>query len=201
MNKRELIMLTAFADFLEDGIEAVSISRITNEVGLAKSTFFNYFPNKDALIEAVFTEYYLNVNAKIVFDLYNAKGTWRQKIEEVFYSPIVVSEYITSQISKVRVPTVSVFGDFPREYYKLRGTTNHIYTNNNICKQTVLLDAITQGQEAGEIRADLEPEAAVLFILSAHSGIVQTATTFSKKVNFKRLVQTILKEVFAYLEA
>ncbi len=50
----DLLFQAARTQFRRGGYEAVSISKITHEVGLAKGTFFNYFPTKDHVLAEVY---------------------------------------------------------------------------------------------------------------------------------------------------
>ena len=53
VNLYELLFQAAVSQFRERGYRSASISKITQEVGVAKGTFFNYFPTKDhVLVEA-----------------------------------------------------------------------------------------------------------------------------------------------------
>lgn len=54
MALRERIFQTAISGFRERGYEAVPVSWITRESGVAKGTFFNYFSTKDHLLAEVF---------------------------------------------------------------------------------------------------------------------------------------------------
>ncbi|PRC91764.1 TetR/AcrR family transcriptional regulator [Solimicrobium silvestre] len=49
-NPRERILLTAHDLFYRDGIRATGIDRVIAESGVAKATFYKYFPSKNDLI-------------------------------------------------------------------------------------------------------------------------------------------------------
>jgi AcrR family transcriptional regulator len=52
---RERILLTAHKLFYGDGIRATGIDRVISESGVAKVTFYRYFPSKNELIQAYLT--------------------------------------------------------------------------------------------------------------------------------------------------
>lgn len=54
--KREQILKTAYAAFLQDGYAATSMSRIATKVGGSKATLYNYFASKEELFAAVIEE-------------------------------------------------------------------------------------------------------------------------------------------------
>lgn len=47
---KELIFSTSLELFKEKGYEAVSVDEITQACGIAKGTFYNYFPKKEAIL-------------------------------------------------------------------------------------------------------------------------------------------------------
>ena len=54
LNLYELLFQAAVSQFRERGYRGTSISKITQEVGVAKGTFFNYFPTKNHVLAEAF---------------------------------------------------------------------------------------------------------------------------------------------------
>lgn len=50
---RQSLMEAAYRLFKEDGYDATTVKDITDEVDVAKGTFFNYFPTKEAVLPAI----------------------------------------------------------------------------------------------------------------------------------------------------
>jgi AcrR family transcriptional regulator len=50
LERRERIYEAALALFRSQGYESTTVDQITRQAGLAKGTFFNYFPTKDAVL-------------------------------------------------------------------------------------------------------------------------------------------------------
>jgi len=55
--RRDELLETALALFLEHGYEHTSVEQITQAVGVAKGTFYHYFATKDALLEQLVDGY------------------------------------------------------------------------------------------------------------------------------------------------
>ena len=50
---KEKILLTALKLFAQDGYEAVSISKISGELGMAKSALYKHFKNKRDIFDSI----------------------------------------------------------------------------------------------------------------------------------------------------
>ncbi len=55
MDKRQLLIETAFRLFYEQGVHAVGINQILKEAGVAKKTLYHHFTSKEELVAAVVT--------------------------------------------------------------------------------------------------------------------------------------------------
>ena len=55
--RRDELLDTALALFLENGYDRTSVEHITQAVGVAKGTFYHYFATKDALLEQLVERY------------------------------------------------------------------------------------------------------------------------------------------------
>ena len=58
---KDLIYKTALKLFRERGYESTSVDRITSLAGVAKGTFFNYYPSKDHVLAQWYSELTLSV--------------------------------------------------------------------------------------------------------------------------------------------
>lgn len=87
--------------FHEKGYEATTVEEIAERADVAKGTFFNYFPRKDALLEALAEETLERVEAEL-----GAPETWtgsgREQIERIFLRFAELSQR-DPELSKVMV--------------------------------------------------------------------------------------------------
>lgn len=72
MDTREYIVDKAYRLFLNHSYEAVSISMISDEIGLTKGALYHHFKNKEELFRAVIDKHFSNI---IVIPEYNADET------------------------------------------------------------------------------------------------------------------------------
>ncbi|MBL8990813.1 MAG: TetR/AcrR family transcriptional regulator [Phycisphaerae bacterium] len=73
-SSRERIISTAMRLFYDHGFHAVGLDRILDEVGVTKTTFYNHFESKDALIIAVLHERDLQETAEWINALERRHG-------------------------------------------------------------------------------------------------------------------------------
>ena len=90
MNKKDIILKNALEIFNENGYVGTSINDVAKKSGIAKSTIFHYFENKEDLFNQVF------VKSKIAFSKTN------NHIEELkFFNQFEYSKYISDDSKKL----------------------------------------------------------------------------------------------------
>ena len=110
MNKKDIILKNALEIFNENGYVGTSINDVAKKSGIAKSTIFHYFENKEDLFNQVF------VKSKIAFSktnnpfLFGASNDeliellefQRNHIEELkFFNQFEYSKYISDDSKKL----------------------------------------------------------------------------------------------------
>ncbi|MXQ54408.1 TetR/AcrR family transcriptional regulator [Shimazuella alba] len=79
---KEAIMKHAIKLFKQKGYENVTVEEITIACGIAKGTFFNYFPKKEHILLHV-TDTYMDLLNEIVHK--HQEGTLRDRISHIFH--------------------------------------------------------------------------------------------------------------------
>ncbi len=59
MNTKEKILFIAFQTFLNNGFEKTTMKDLVIKTGVSKGAFYHYFPNKEALYNAVIDKFFL----------------------------------------------------------------------------------------------------------------------------------------------
>ena len=142
--RRERLYEAALALFRSQGYEATTVDQITRQAGLAKGTFFNYFPTKDAVLRYMgvrevgrlsATSLHTNGTNSSIGKLKRLMGTLATSLENdrelvslIFRRGITVSELMVGDAGGLSLqPTATLL--------------------------------IRQAQRQGEINADLDPDA------------------------------------------
>ena len=154
---KERIFKAAVKLFRDRGFETTTIDDITERADVAKGTFFNYFPRKEAVL-GYLSEVQLADAHAFAQSLMAARKPARLKLIELLQRIASVYE---------KDPELS--------QYVLRESMKRAYTPSDAVHNhwhQLFTDLYHQGQQAGEFRRDVEPRRAVYVIGSVYMGTV-----------------------------
>jgi AcrR family transcriptional regulator len=134
---RERIVSAAIRLFMQKGFESATVDEIAAAADVAKGTFFNYFPRKEAVLDAL-GEQVLQEMEEVTRDLLAQPGTAPQKIHR-FASEITRRHSGNRELSRVFVQRM--LSNFQHPIHSAPGRIREL-----------LRTLIEQGQAAGEIR-------------------------------------------------
>lgn len=83
MNKKQAILTAALKLLTRQGIHATPMSAIAKEAGTGMGTIYNYFPNKEALINAIYIQ--IKQEEKYLLQASEAAGTSLRAQFETYY--------------------------------------------------------------------------------------------------------------------
>lgn len=154
---RERIFKAAVKLFRDKGFENTTIDEITERADVAKGTFFNYFPKKESVL-GYLTETQLADADEFAGALLQSRQPVRKKL-------IALLQRIAS-----------VYEEEPElSFYVMRESMRRAYSpSDSVHKHwhTVFTGLIQQGQQAGELRADLDADRANYVLGSVYMGTV-----------------------------
>jgi AcrR family transcriptional regulator len=162
--KRPLILRAATEVFAEQGFNSVTVAAIADRAGIGKGTVYEYFSSKDELLFAVFE--WMNEG---IFDrihgLIEVAGTTLERLRSLLD--------LGAQITREQMEMQAVVLDF---WSASRGTkVEERY--NQACLATfrsyrrLVANVIREGQAAGEIRSNIDPEAVATMVVAAMDGL------------------------------
>lgn len=156
---RNRIFQAAFELFIEQGFEATTVEQIAERADVGKGTVFNYFPRKHSFLAAVADDWTSRL-ADELGPLESWRGTTREKLERAFR--------VLADLG-VRNPALSRLAF--TESLRYIGGVQHTerLTREAPVRQFRALTRtlLRNGQQAGEIRGDVDPEHAAMLIESA----------------------------------
>jgi len=150
---RRRITLAALELFHEKGFDATTVDEITERADVAKGTFFNYFPKKESVLEALSQE-------------------WMERAEE----------HATRHGRTASERILAVFGGVAASYGEDRGLARmlvRVSMERMVCPEPdtartglyqKVVSAIRDGQASGEFRPDVDPDAVFGVVASVFMG-------------------------------
>jgi AcrR family transcriptional regulator len=162
--KRELrrrILEEATALFAERGLAATTIDDIARRVDISLSTFFNYFPTKAALIEALVLGL-VDLWNSVVAEVHASDAQAQAKVAALFHTTADLAEGQHRLLRDLVAETIRAPADAPDGLGRMRA---------------FFRDDIAEGQERGEVRTDYDPEALADSVLALYTSVLLFWTT------------------------
>jgi TetR/AcrR family transcriptional regulator, cholesterol catabolism regulator len=110
MQPKERIQTTAHGLFMQYGIRSVSMDDIANHLGMSKKTLYQYFADKDELVDAV-VDSHINVMQN---ECTGCKTEARDAVHEVF----IVMERVIGQLSNMNPMVMNDLAKFHFKTYQ-----------------------------------------------------------------------------------
>ena len=150
---RRRITLTALQLFQEKGFEATTVDEITERADVAKGTFFNYFPRKESVLEALSEE-------------------WMERAEEH------ASKHGRTPSERI----LALFGGVAEAYGQDRALARmllRVSMERMVCPEPdvrrtglyqLVVEAVQDGQASGEFRSELSVDSVFGVVASVFMG-------------------------------
>ncbi|MGH7741347.1 MAG: TetR family transcriptional regulator [Candidatus Eiseniibacteriota bacterium] len=157
---RERIVREAFELFGRQGFESTTVETIVGRADVAKGTFFNYFPRKEALVTHLF-ERRLRAAVANATDLIGIGIPVRDKLLDLYTEAAAGHEDDSTMTRRLlaaeaaRALGAAGGPDFARAW------------------NDVVLELVRQGQRSGELRAALEPLQACRVLNAVYLAVLE----------------------------
>lgn len=165
MNKKESILNAALKLLVEKGVHNTPMSEIAKAAGTGMGTIYNYFPNKDVLINSIYVEI-------------------KEEEEEVF-NAVDTSQSVEVQLKSYLKVLIDFLVKNPRYYHFLgQMESSPIITKENLKKGRKTVDMVANllitGQKEGIVK-DLEVDQLLVFI----GGTIRASANWHLQTNKK----------------
>ena len=175
---RDKILQAAFCEIHCNGYQAASIANILSDTGLTKGALYHYFPAKHALGLAVIDEV---IQAALEEMVFRPLREAEYPVTELLAIMQRKAEYMNEDTIKLGCPLNNLMQEMSPldEVFKARLTL--------ILKawQKAIRNTLETGQRQRQIRADVNCEAAALFIVSAWEGCWGVAKNMQSVQTFR----------------
>ena len=171
---REEIVEAALAQFHERGFNAAAVKDITDRAGVPKGSFYNHFESKEALAIVALQRYGEGLR---LADLANPEGEPVARIRASF-------EFLRDAVVASEFTRGCLFGNFGTEIIDHSESIRAAVQQGLGLWAELLGGAIADGQKAGNIRAELDPDQAARFLIGAWEGALIQARAEKSSVPF-----------------
>ncbi|MBO0959930.1 TetR/AcrR family transcriptional regulator [Neobacillus sp. MM2021_6] len=158
MHTKEKIYKVALKLFIEHGFENVSINDITQQVGMAKGTFYTHFKSKDQII----VDHYRKIDDHYedTFQVLTNIESNYERVMLILKEGFLYTEKIGKELLRVvLISQISGKEDIPF----VMDSRRKIYK--------ILLELVRNGQQNGEFSLEHEANKIVVSILQHYSGV------------------------------
>jgi len=178
--QRRLILYTARKLFDQQGIDRVTMAEIIEASGLMRSTIYQYFPNKDAIVWAIVQE---------IFEDYSA--AFQQRLEGVHGSALARIAALLEGLADELVThpeQVRFLAQFDALYARDWSVEQLLAVQAQIfpvAVGAVLSTLVRNGMADGSLRPDLDPELTMHSILNAAIATQRRLAALSERVEIE----------------
>ncbi len=184
---REEIVEAALAQFHERGYNAAAVKDITDRAGVPKGSFYNHFASKEALAIVALKRYGDNTRMP---DLADRSVEPVARIRGHF-------EFLRDEVVKAGIARGCMLGNFGTEIVDHSEAIREAVHQGFVGWADLLSAALVEGQKAGSIRADLDPDQTARFLLSAWEGTLIQARTFKSADVFDSFFELTFRSLLA----
>jgi AcrR family transcriptional regulator len=154
--QRERILDTAITLVTAHGLQATRIEQIAERADISQTTFFNYFPSKADLVDAL-VDRLLDV-LDVVLDEADASGASAPDRVRVIFAASADLEGLQQQLVR------DLIAEALRSPTKSRGSMDRM--------RTTFRDILSAGQAEGQVRDDQPAEALADAVVGLYTGVV-----------------------------
>ncbi|TCV84111.1 TetR/AcrR family transcriptional regulator [Sulfurirhabdus autotrophica] len=175
---REKLLQSAFCEMHRQGYQAASVSNILEDTALTKGAFYHHFPTKQALGLAVVEEV---IGPRLDSMIFTPLRESRHPVETLLD--------IISGIDKKIAPDFIMLGCPLNNLMQEMSPLDPVFKEklNAVINQwrLTVTEALEMGQKQGVIKAEIDCNAAALFVVSAWEGCIGIAKSLQSIETFK----------------
>ena len=165
--------------FMQRGIRAVSMDEIAVGLGMSKKTLYQYFPDKDELVDAVVAAHLARMQADA--------RQWREQAQDAVHEMFITMEQIQLHLSNMNPILLHDMQKFhPRAYQRFRA-------HKDVFLFELLRANMQWGITEGLYRSDLDIDVLCRYRLASMMLAFNTELFSPQQFNLGKLSQNLLQ--------
>ncbi|MDM8527312.1 TetR/AcrR family transcriptional regulator [Anaerolineales bacterium HSG24] len=200
MNTKQQILKVALELFIQHGYERTSLTDVAERIGITKPAIYYHYKSKEQLYVAVLNQFLDYFEEYFLHFAQNPAST-KETVQQMFNS-LAETHNIMSTVSGQ-----SVDYDTEVSYYTL------MLEGINTCPEmrprmaevstrmiNLMSSIVKQGQEAGEVRADVDPDAFAFQLYATIEGAYMVSV-FNRNIDLKSLITPMSDNTWRGIQA
>lgn len=175
IERREQILQTALEVFAEHGDRGTSLQEIADRVGITQPALLYYFGTREELLLAVL-ERRDTLGTQVAEDAVTPGDAVAEALRHTMAQPGLIKLFVALSAAATD-PAHRAHGFFADRYRDLT---------------TAIADEVAEGQEAGRMRADADPEHVARLLLAVMNGL-QLQWLMDPSVDMVAMVETFMR--------
>ncbi|MCC7576204.1 MAG: TetR/AcrR family transcriptional regulator [Methanomethylovorans sp.] len=173
--------------FKEKGFESTTIDEITKEAGIAKGTFFNYFPTKESLVF-----YFAEQKAELIYDLTEKEAVKHLHTKERMKKFLVA---LAESYEKDKDLTKLLFFEYRRYIENSRNAPDK-ERNPHYRLINVLLGLLQEGIEKREVKESIDTRMAAETLNAVYFHTLMMWLKSENELSFSRNISAKIDLLF-----
>lgn len=187
---REALLEAAFDEIYEQGFRAASLDNILRRTGVTKGALYHHFPNKTELGYAVVDEIIFPHASEHWLPLVDCKGNPIDALLQLIQKEVAGAD-------DHRVACGCPFNNLVQEMAGIDEGFRERLHRMQAQWRAAISSALTKGQQAGQVREDINAERAATLLVASYEGCVGLA----KCGQSKQLFGTCMSGVADYVRS
>jgi AcrR family transcriptional regulator len=163
------IQKAATKRFMKFGLRSVSIEDICGDLRISKKTFYQYFPQKEALVESILNEFSVKGRKKM-FEEVDVRCAGMNEIDRILFTASV-------NIRNHRLKFVNFFHDLVKYYPEIH--KKHLLLNHQLFIEN-MSESISRGRQEGLFRTDFDEKMLMSFVSVHFLSMTNNVQAFSE---------------------
>jgi len=167
---REAILEAAFSEIHQNGFRSASLESILAEAGVTKGALYHHFGSKHDLGMAVLRE---AVSRSVLKQFLEPLAATDQPIDTL----ISILNHLKDEVTPEMLACGCPLNNLAQEMSSVDEDFRTCLASMFEAWHTGIADSLRRGQESGNVRADVDPEGAAIYIVATFEGTIGLAKT------------------------
>jgi len=191
-DKRDQIVKKAFLIFVEKGLAGISLNQLIRELGIAKSSFYYFFENKEDLVRSIVEKYIVAYEENKVKEIFGPEMTTEERFRRMLLAILDYEKFLKFTLDK----DIEI-----RNYLRFsmddvtRSANMDVYAKYYLSRLEHFKRSIERDQAKNILPSHLDSQEFAVHLLTCYEGIVMVWSMYSQ-INLVEYMDINIKHLF-----